>query len=297
MTNYITKEEVLAIFREHKPVDFVEVSEYNSPESECPMCGEVKNINGPVFCTDKCVFESIQAYFESKPEKEQEIAKIYAIKNSLAHGETIKFFQDGYRNDGLYFWDNKRKEIVLPFDEIDDYGSVPPRFVVDPNGEFPLDRWLNEVVHNSYVFPSIELIDKIKEAVKDIPNNNNDKTITIDDIMYTYNKNTIKNGWDSIILEVDSPETAIIYPGFPEWRDKYTNAETKQRKRKTNVMHELKEQLHMAPPMPGLSEGGPGYQAAKESFEERRGRGGKKQKIRKTRKLSRKLNRTKKSKK
>lgn len=302
MTKYITKEELLAIFRKHKPADFVKESEYDSPESECPMCGEATNNKGSMICTDKCVFESIKSYFESNPEKKQgrekEIAKIYAIENNLTHGETIKFFGDGYRNEGLYFWDANKKEIVLPFTEIDDYGSVPPRFVVG-NGTFPPNRWLDEVTNNSYVFPSIELIDKIKDAVRDSPNNNSNKTVTIDGITYTYNKNQIEkhNGWDSIILEVDSPDTVTIHPGKPEWRDKYINIEPKQRKRKTNVMHELKEQLNMAPPMPGISEGGPGYQTARDNFKERirierEGRkGGKK---RKTRKFGKKLNKTKK---
>jgi hypothetical protein len=84
------------------------------------------------------------------------------------HGDGFHWLGDGYRNQGLWFWD-KEKGIIPPYTEIDDYGSVPPHFLVG-NGEdqFKPDHWKNIVDHNSYVFLAPELMNEIKDTAKSV---------------------------------------------------------------------------------------------------------------------------------
>jgi hypothetical protein len=84
------------------------------------------------------------------------------------HGDGFHWLGDGYRNEGLWFW-HKEKGIIPPCTEYDDYGSVPPCFLVG-NGEdqFHPGHWTNVVDHNSYVFLAPELVDHIKSTAKPV---------------------------------------------------------------------------------------------------------------------------------
>jgi hypothetical protein len=84
------------------------------------------------------------------------------------HGDGFHWLGDGYRNQGLWFWD-KEKGIIPPYTKIDDYGSVPPRFLVG-NGEdqFAPNNWENIVDHNNIVFLAPELVEEIKKTVKSV---------------------------------------------------------------------------------------------------------------------------------
>lgn len=86
------------------------------------------------------------------------------------HGDGFHWLGDGYRNQGLWFWD-KEKGIIPPYTEIDDYGSVPPHFLVG-NGEdqFKPGHWKNIVDHNTIVFLSPELLKEIKDTAKSVMN-------------------------------------------------------------------------------------------------------------------------------
>jgi hypothetical protein len=77
------------------------------------------------------------------------------------HGDAFHWLGQGYRNTNLLFW-HKDDGIMFPYCEIDDYGSVPPCFVVG-NGSFSPGHWSNEVDHNGIVFLSDELVAEIKE--------------------------------------------------------------------------------------------------------------------------------------
>jgi len=147
-----------------------------------------------------------------------ELAKKYAMKHMLHNGATLEFPADGYRNHNLLFWDAQNEEIVEPFTEIDDYGSVPPRFVVG-DGYFNPGDWLDEVDHNSYVFPARPLINEMKEFAFEYPNEKK-MIITMNGGDYTvyYNPSDMKDQWDSCVLEVHG-ETIEVFPGEPEWRE------------------------------------------------------------------------------
>jgi hypothetical protein len=146
------------------------------------------------------------------------LAKKYVMKHNLHNGATLEFPAHGYRNHNLLFWDAQNNEIVEPFTEIDDYGSVPPRFVVG-DGYFNPGDWQDEVDHNSYVFPARPLINEMKEFAFEYPNEKK-MIVTINGGDYTvyYNPSDMKDQWDSCVLEVHG-ETIEVFPGDPEWRE------------------------------------------------------------------------------
>lgn len=146
------------------------------------------------------------------------LAKKYALKHKLHNGATLEFPEHGYRNHNLLFWDAQNNEIVAPFDKIDDYGSVPPRFVVGDGYFHPYD-WLDEVEHNSYVFPATPLIKEMKEFAEKNPSKNK-MIVRINGSDYTvyYDPNQMKDQWDSCILEVSKKEFEV-FPGDPKWRE------------------------------------------------------------------------------
>lgn len=172
---------------------------------------------------------SVTNYIKDDPEREQELAKVFAVHLSLGHGSTLKF-KDGYRNDGLLFWDNIKKEIVEPFTEIDDYGSVPPRFKVDMGRE---GQWLEEVDHNAYVFPTQRYIKLLKEKFSG-GNSEIDNTSLASEI----------SDWNSIFLEVVPDERKIVvHQGLPEWVAKNGGRRKLTRKRKVPLKTSRKTRL------------------------------------------------------
>ena len=155
------------------------------------------------------------------------LAKKYAMKHKLYNGATLEFPQDGYRNHNLLFWDAQNNEIVEPFTDIDDYGSVPPRFVVG-DGYFNPNDWENEVDHNSFVFPARPLINEMKAFSLEHPNERK-MVVTINDIVYkvSYSPSEMKDKWDSCVLEVGT-NSFTVYPGEARWRKTIVDDEQKE---------------------------------------------------------------------
>jgi hypothetical protein len=156
---------------------------------------------------------------ESK-EFRNDLAKKYAIRHNLHNGATLEFPADGYRNKNLLFWDAQNKEIVPPFYEMDDYGSVPPRFVVG-DGYFEPHDWLDEVDHNSYVFPARPLINEMKAFAEEHPQAKK-MIVEINGKAYSvFYTDEMKGKWDSCVLEVHEAKKGYILevaPGEAAWR-------------------------------------------------------------------------------
>ena len=165
--------------------------------------------------------EALETRLSEDNDYRHSLAKKYAMKHNLHNGATLEFPADGYRNNNLLFWDAQNKEIVEPFTEIDDYGSVPPRFVVGDGYFDPFD-WSDEVDHNSYVFPARPLINEMKKFALECPA---EKKMIVhingaDCILY-YDPDEMKGRWDACILEGSyekNKRSLKIYPGDPEWR-------------------------------------------------------------------------------
>lgn len=145
------------------------------------------------------------------------VATVYAKQNNLCNGATIHYLNDDYRNNNLLFWDAQNQKIVYPFYEIDDYGSVPPIFVVG-DGYFNPKDWVDEVDHNSLIFPSNSLINDMKEFASKNPARNK-MTVKINGEEYEvgYDKTFMPKDWDSCFIEVDRNYLSVS-KGLPEWR-------------------------------------------------------------------------------
>jgi hypothetical protein len=156
------------------------------------------------------------------------LAKKYAMKHKLHNGATLEFPADGYRNHNLLFWDAQNNEIVEPFSEMDDYGSVPPRFVVG-DGYFNPNDWVDEVDHNSFVFPARPLINEMKAFSLEHPNEKK-MVVTINDVDYnvSYSPSEMKDKWNACVLEV-CDNSITVYPGEPEWRNTIVDDEQEDR--------------------------------------------------------------------
>ena len=149
------------------------------------------------------------------------LAKAYALKNKLANGATLKIGGHTYRNENLYFWDAQNEEIVEPFTEIDDYGSVPPRFVVG-DGYFNPNEWVDQVEHNTYVFPARPLINEMKAFAEKNPQKKK-MNVTIYGVKYavSYDPVEMKDKWDSCIIQACECGYNLleVLPGDPSWRN------------------------------------------------------------------------------
>ena len=169
------------------------------------------------FAGKNMTIDSLEEKLDNDKEYRYSLAKKYALKNKLHNGATLEFPEHGYRNHNLLFWDSQNKEIIEPFDEIDDYGSVPPRFVVG-DGYFDPNGWVDEVDHNTYVFPARNLINQMKEFAEKNPTKKK-MAVRINGTAFIayYDPNKMKDNWDSCILEV-SDTMFEVFPGDPKWR-------------------------------------------------------------------------------
>lgn len=120
------------------------------------------------------------------------------------HGDGFHWLGDGYRNQDLWFWD-KEKGIIPPYTEIDDYGSVPPCFLVgNEEDQFLPNKWENVVDHNSYVFLAPELVDEIKKTAKSVTK------------IHKYNKNEYKIWHTSIMIKDNAYAVQIFMDDISE---------------------------------------------------------------------------------
>jgi hypothetical protein len=175
------------------------------------------------FCS-KLTKEQLKVKLEDHNYK-RGLAKAYALKHKLGNGQTMRIGGYTYRNENLYFWDAQNKEIVEPFTEIDDYGSVPPRFVVG-DGYFSPNDWLDEVEHNAYVFPARPLINEMKEFAEKHPDKKK-MIVEINGVKYTVSYNDMKDKWDSCIIQACEYGSKIleVFPGDPSWRETIVDEE------------------------------------------------------------------------
>lgn len=222
--NYVSIEDLITAVRSTQPPAVLE--DYEPTKAQCPHCKtERKLVKGtPVItrniCKDECLKKNIKEMVLDSNELAYLLLKTIALKRGLGNGETLKFDWEGYRNHGLYFWDAQNEEIVPPFTEIDDYGSVPPRFVVG-DGYFNPTDWLDEVEHNAYVFPSRTLIKEIKAFV-DTHAKEKKMIVEINGVEYLVLTKSCNNcRWDSIVLEVirgGKMTWLEVHNGDPKWR-------------------------------------------------------------------------------
>jgi hypothetical protein len=131
-------------------------------EEQCPQRG--------VNCTDKRLKETLEANKGASTLK-LEIAKIFVKEKKLSNGQPLYFLndEDNENFENLFFWDANKEAIVPPYFVNDEdrgtYYSVPPNFVVGDE-DFAPEEWLNLLNGISSVFPSKNLIEKLKDLLK-----------------------------------------------------------------------------------------------------------------------------------
>ena len=85
--------------------------------------------------------------------------KTFDPKSFMDRGDVIHFGNDDYRNNNKMIFDGEK--LIELYTEIDDYGSVPPQFVVGDNeDEFDIGDFEDLIDHNSINWLSK---DKLKE--------------------------------------------------------------------------------------------------------------------------------------
>jgi len=242
----------------NNPTDAL-IAKYNPALKQCPMCQAER----PVFkkrsiCTDRCLKKTVEVLLEKDNELLEYVVTKYALAHKLGNGVTIRYLNDDYRNNNLLFWDNQNKKVVFPFTEIDDYGSVPPIFPVG-DGYFNPTDWLDEVDHNAWVFPSINLIREFKEFVAEHPADKK-MIVEINGVEYVvkYDPKMMTGNWDSCVLSVQQtwepgfkkpkdPRTVLnVFRGNPFWRKEIVEESNVNIKNKNAALLELLAK-HKAP--------------------------------------------------
>jgi hypothetical protein len=232
--NELAWPEIISIVRSKQFEGILE--QFEPTGADCPFCGEKRQIvkGAPrmpkKICADQCLKDNLNHLFHEHPELIDAVAAAFALKEELHNGATIHWGDDDYRNNNLLFWDAQNKKIVYPFTEWDDYGSVPPVFPVG-DGYFSPGDWLNEVEHNSMVFPAWPLIKEMKEFAAANPKEKS-MIVVINGAEYLvkYNNRMTDEDWDSCILNVaparmpwgdkdhNGPDWLNVRAGLPEWR-------------------------------------------------------------------------------
>lgn len=77
---------------------------------------------------------------------------------NISDGDCLRVDPNGHRNDGKFFWDERRKQVIPFASDLDDYGCVPKEFDLR---RFPLHFFSNVMDHNSFVRLDDSLIDQI----------------------------------------------------------------------------------------------------------------------------------------
>ena len=82
--------------------------------------------------------------------------------DGIKDGDIIEHFMEpgyGYRNNGKYIW-WKGKVLELG-QEIDDYGNVPSFVKITDTNGFTPHHWIGKVDHNTFIWFSDEIINRI----------------------------------------------------------------------------------------------------------------------------------------
>lgn len=124
---------------------------------------------------------------QAHPEKQYKYEFNPIKDHGIENGDIIDF-EGGYRNQGKWIWDGQKKTIKSLYTEIDDYGSVPPKFKVGK--EFKPDHWVEVIDHNSIIWLEDDLYKEIilsTEIITQTYGNTINGNITLFNNIYTVN--------------------------------------------------------------------------------------------------------------
>ena len=122
-----------------------------------------QELSGPNFKwnSTKQVYEYSNTLFPNKKYKKE-----FNPKSFMTRGQVIHFGNDDYRNNNKMIFNGEKLEHL--YFKIDDYGSVPPEYVVgDKDGEFNIGDFRNTIDHNNINWLSSDKLKEIELYVKD----------------------------------------------------------------------------------------------------------------------------------
>ena len=120
------------------------------------------NEKGPIlkWNSEKKLYEYSNSLYPNKKYK-----KIFDPKKFMARGDVIHFGDDYYRNNNKMIFDGIKLQFL--YTKIDDYGSVPPEFVVgDSEDEFDIGDFEKLIEHNTINWLSKQKLEEIKLYIK-----------------------------------------------------------------------------------------------------------------------------------
>lgn len=136
-------------------------------EIKC-YCFSWKDLGVPegISCHDKFDDETITLAEEAEifPSDYVSMQKITAYLRThplpLKRGDVLKIDpENAYRNENTYLWDGK--QVITLFDEIDEYGSLPPSFEITDQNNLEPETYFDHVTHNRIIWLSQAIRDRI----------------------------------------------------------------------------------------------------------------------------------------
>ena len=161
------------------------------------------------FCNGNFKYNSeLNLYKYSNPNfPNKKYTKIFDPKLFMSRGDVIHFGNDNYRNNNKLIFDGKKLQHL--YTKIDDYGSVPPTFVVgDELNDFNIGDFEEIIDHNSINWLSKN---KLKQIEIYHENNKIYGKVIIKDILYTIFINILEDYTFNISYSIGSVKQINCY--------------------------------------------------------------------------------------
>jgi len=252
----ISMRELVHYVRANPPPELIKY--YDPTKDKCPHCGEDRkegmnwggrgwqhrrvdpNIHikfrtiegkrtvllGKKICNDECLEKQLSKMIEEESPALLAIAKQVVLANGFANGTAFKFGDDGYRNNGLMFWDDINKEIVSADSDLNGgYGGVPINFLIG-DGDFTPTDWEDDFLEGIVeAYPNMKLIVEMRNYAAANPEDTKmEVTINGNYFDVKYKPVEMNGKWESCTLMLRNGVLRAI-PGNKRKRNTIKNAD------------------------------------------------------------------------
>jgi hypothetical protein len=127
------------------------------------IAGKKTVLLGRKICTDECLEKELTKMVERLTPLAVDVLTNFALTSGYDNGTAFKLDTEGYRNQGLMFWDNKQRKIIPSDGDLNGgYGGVPINFPVG-DGDFTPDMWSDDFLEGVVcAYPNMNLIVEMK---------------------------------------------------------------------------------------------------------------------------------------
>jgi len=121
--------------------------------------GQKTVLLGRKICTDECLEKELTKMVEAENPVALDLLKQYALQNRFENGTAFKVGDNGYRNAGLMFRDDKQKMVIPADSDLNGgYGGVPINFLIG-DGDFTPTDWEDDFLSGVVeAYPNMKLI-------------------------------------------------------------------------------------------------------------------------------------------